>query len=1093
MRAGVEDPIFGTQHVCSFTIPNAFQKIKMFSNPNRNWTIKYSDGNTNHQSTFSLSQGGTITLLWYDFIGFQYSSLKDLYVNGEAWIVGYYNSLGEWINCNYKIVFAQGWRDVFVWEILGRMGHLLQDMSVPAHANIDPHGDNPGLINDYYESYFGYDFYWNAQNVYSQFGGYIDPLQYQDPLHFLMYTTNQMANHFATQGPHKKYNNDYFGGDGTSAEIAYLNSLNVSQFGLPTSDNGPWNYDAKINVRNKMLPQAIRATAGLLYWFATEVGLITKITAKNNFDFGTIKVGINTYATQRESPFTFGTMLDQTVNLEAQNQTYNGYDRVWNNYGNSQSLSVWKKQTNNSPDPTPIYGAIQNYYNFTTSLNDHLATYIADLKKKYRVNTNYQTEFDGALVDQAITYIVEQNSGQISAPAQQTINGRLYNFFGWSDGAVENPRVITPTNNGTYTALYKLPHHSNQMDAFENSSARKFIKTSDGIMHHIYVSMSRVWYEQSTNNGATWIIMNDGLPIDNGVGKCPSIDFAMVNEHIFIILLFQEEGINSTSYLKAAVYKSAFGIQPYQLLETETVYSFMNPSNYQMRPVMGIDNLGAAVIAWEIAGDGLYYRAASIDANGLNLIGNNLLLQGTTGKSTIAAISASKFVNGSQVKHLIWEDEAEINYFTFNSSPPGTVTTISTSGGYSNNYSPSLVSLNDNIARICWIGERMDEAERMERNVVFTASDNFTHYWIFGNDVSSANINRPDDVNAYIIGWSENDGSVNKIVDNHLSQSYIKNLNFVGKDIQICNGSTFSNMYATTFSTSNSPYFFNLSNDIQSYYSIPKNTSTTSISEGREGIVAKNKLQFYFGVGDVKVDNELVSFKEIADSVRFSNLQTLNQYLTTEPFPLTDNSSFLYSVQFGVTDTSYAQNSLGEDSFVKYRVLLIDDNTNQLLGVYDEVTYTLENLLQHKNIAYQVNTAGIGNRTVRLALEVTDNITPKYALAEKYADDYVITKEKYETISFQGKLGVTEYALEQNYPNPFNPVTTIRYQIPKAGRVTLKVYDILGKEITTLVNEEKEIGRYQINFDASNLSSGVYLYEIVVNDYRAVKKLMVIK
>ena len=104
----------------------------------------------------------------------------------------------------------------------------------------------------------------------------INPYLYQpsNPLHFLMYTTNQMANHFATQGPHKKNNNDYFGGNGTSSEIAYLNSLNVSQFGIPTSDNGPWNIDAIINVRNKMLPQAIRATAGLLYWFANECNII---------------------------------------------------------------------------------------------------------------------------------------------------------------------------------------------------------------------------------------------------------------------------------------------------------------------------------------------------------------------------------------------------------------------------------------------------------------------------------------------------------------------------------------------------------------------------------------------------------------------------------------------------------------------------------------------------------------------------------------------------------------------------------------------------------------------------------------------------
>jgi hypothetical protein len=93
------------------------------------------------------------------------------------------------------------------------------------------------------------------------------------------------------------------------------------------------------------------------------------------------------------------------------------------------------------------------------------------------------------------------------------------------------------------------------------------------------------------------------------------------------------------------------------------------------------------------------------------------------------------------------------------------------------------------------------------------------------------------------------------------------------------------------------------------------------------------------------------------------------------------------------------------------------------------------------------------------------------------------------------------YSLSQNYPNPFNPVTTIKYGIPKEGIVTLKVYDILGREISTLVNEIKQPGKYTSNFDASNLASGIYLYKISVTDafdYRSirfsgVKKMLFIK
>ncbi len=85
------------------------------------------------------------------------------------------------------------------------------------------------------------------------------------------------------------------------------------------------------------------------------------------------------------------------------------------------------------------------------------------------------------------------------------------------------------------------------------------------------------------------------------------------------------------------------------------------------------------------------------------------------------------------------------------------------------------------------------------------------------------------------------------------------------------------------------------------------------------------------------------------------------------------------------------------------------------------------------------------------------------------------------------------FKLEQNYPNPFNPVTKIAYSLPKSGLVTLRVYDILGKEVATLVNEVKSIGNYSVDFNASNFTSGVYFYKIEANGFSDIKKMMLIK
>lgn len=86
-----------------------------------------------------------------------------------------------------------------------------------------------------------------------------------------------------------------------------------------------------------------------------------------------------------------------------------------------------------------------------------------------------------------------------------------------------------------------------------------------------------------------------------------------------------------------------------------------------------------------------------------------------------------------------------------------------------------------------------------------------------------------------------------------------------------------------------------------------------------------------------------------------------------------------------------------------------------------------------------------------------------------------------------------EYELFQNYPNPFNPSTTISYSLPKQSQVTLKVYDILGNEIETLDNEEKAAGTHKINFNASNLSSGLYFYKLEAENYVEGKKMILLK
>jgi Secretion system C-terminal sorting domain len=86
-----------------------------------------------------------------------------------------------------------------------------------------------------------------------------------------------------------------------------------------------------------------------------------------------------------------------------------------------------------------------------------------------------------------------------------------------------------------------------------------------------------------------------------------------------------------------------------------------------------------------------------------------------------------------------------------------------------------------------------------------------------------------------------------------------------------------------------------------------------------------------------------------------------------------------------------------------------------------------------------------------------------------------------------------KFIVHQNFPNPFNPSTTIKYSIPKQSKVTLKVFDLLGKELAILLIREQTRGNYEIDFDATELTSGIYFHKIKAGNFVATKKMILLK
>jgi hypothetical protein len=109
----------------------------------------------------------------------------------------------------------------------------------------------------------------------------------------------------------------------------------------------------------------------------------------------------------------------------------------------------------------------------------------------------------------------------------------------------------------------------------------------------------------------------------------------------------------------------------------------------------------------------------------------------------------------------------------------------------------------------------------------------------------------------------------------------------------------------------------------------------------------------------------------------------------------------------------------------------------------------------------------------------------QYILTAKFDEVMPVEDNTYEILC--------AYQLYQNYPNPFNPSTTIKYSLPEDGFVKLVVYNMLGETVAVLVNGTQKAGRYEVNFDASGISSGVYVYRIEASNFIASRKLILLK
>jgi len=712
-----------------------------------------------------------------------------------------------------------------------------------------------------------------------------------------------------------------------------------------------------------------------------------------------------------------------------------------------------------------------------------------------------------------------QDRYNISAPASYPFDNTSWSFRNWSDGST-NPQktnvAVTSSTPNEYIANYKGIQRSANANAYQNNSQRKFIRSKyDGKFHSVYSSMGKIWYETKTGE-EDWVIMNNVNPIVSADAKNPSI---VEIDNNYVAICYQEN-FGGNSSLKAVVYNYSSNQivgEPYNLESSIDSYSLDNPIAVEFYNGQSehLSYLFFVYKAFSSSGGfgpepGLVYSYYTYNhstkqltlLNWNNITGTNINFS----NPSLASCELSNFY-AAKVFYLAYQEDnftngtSKIWYQTVDPTSSTEInhtssSNISLNSGYTKNYKPNLITLpgTDVHSRLTWVGERTTEYEVegeeqlrqiTEKRTVFRGSSG-SSFWNFGSDVRAAAIQKSNIDPNYFVSWNQADGKSKSM--NNTSFSTIRTIDEDGQQIDVCNGETIDDLYGMIFNNSGVPYSFSMTNNLSSYFgSQSKETYGGNIFAGREGTVTKVNTCFFYTIGDVVVDGAKIKFKEITESTSINSNDDVKQYLETEPFELNDNSIFIYSVQYG--STLNADNTFNENEFINYKVKLIDVNTNTILTVFDDITFNHENLQPYASLQYNVNTNGIGNKTVKLVLDIEDNFNGVYSVTSIIDDAELLQKSNRVNIGLGDNINITSYDISQNYPNPFNPSTTIRYQIPQDGMVTLKVYDILGREVKTLVNEVKTKGRYEVNFDASNLASGLYIYEIKSGSYKASKKM----
>jgi hypothetical protein len=374
------------------------------------------------------------------------------------------------------------------------------------------------------------------------------------------------------------------------------------------------------------------------------------------------------------------------------------------------------------------------------------------------------------------------------------------------------------------------------------------------------------------------------------------------------------------------------------------------------------------------------------------------------------------------------------------------------------------------------------------------------------NPQENPNVEGSKNAMAYLLSFRKNGSYFQYVRINGLQQPYYCNPgSYPETDAKFVRGS-----YIGQFGSYFNPSLLTLSDPDNSRFTIDERSfSIDPYSNGTDGynnldgIIEKDNTQYSLTLGPIIASNTTYGFEDDTPPQTVQNPVEFNETMVSAVFSLSNYDTLILGAH-GKYATSFGQSMQP----LKYHVNLVNSTTNQIHRELFRDTINVEDSVGIEFLrGYIINgiSSGTDQFYVQMVVDTIDAGDGDYNMAGVYSDDTppqgdapinYKTKVFFENSSnslTSGNQIPKEYSLSQNYPNPFNPSTTIKYSLPKDGFVSLKIYDITGREVKSLAGEVKKAGYYSVTFNASSLASGVYFYRIQSNDFVMTKRMVLIK